>query len=55
MKRYIQPKVELHVTVPELLLGLSDEIGGPGEFSNYTEFEEDLMLPRQKTKLWDED
>ena len=55
MKRYIRPMVEFHESAPELLLGLSDQLGGPGEFSNYTEFEEDLMLPRPKTKLWDED
>ena len=55
MKRYIRPMVELHESAPELLLGLSDQLGGPGEFSNYTEFEEDLTLPHPKNKLWDED
>lgn len=53
MKKYIKPSTETHHTAPELMLGMSDDVG-TGEFANYGEFDEDLSLPKPKNKLWDD-
>ena len=58
MKTYTKPTIEVIVTSPMVLFGMSEGEGGPEEFGNQSTFEENslgLDVEDIKGNLWNKD
>ena len=55
MREYIKPQTEISPSAMIVMAGVSkyDEEGGPGQFTNTSEFETDLQQAEHKS-LWED-
>ena len=56
MKTYTKPTIEVIVTSPMVLFGMSEGEGGPEEFGNKSTFEDEVLGTNSEDgNLWNKD